>query len=163
MKFHVATIVGLAFVFSVAHAETGALRPKELSFKTRECVKCHKPTNLESKDKSLNFSGLNRECLTCHIDTHRGQFAEALEANGSSEKITRCQRCHTPGNWFPDLFDHNRDAAFKLEGAHEKAKCYGCHKKIEEQEGSFVWFKPVDKSCESCHAGNNDILKDNRP
>jgi hypothetical protein len=127
------------------------------------CTNCHKPDELESKEKTLRFTGLNKECLTCHIDTHRGQFAEEIEFENTIKKETPCQRCHTPGNWFPDLFDHNRDSSFKLEGAHQKAKCRGCHKKIEEPDGSFVWFKPVDKKCESCHSGNNEILKENRP
>ena len=127
------------------------------------CVKCHKPDEHAVKPKTIKFTGLKKECLSCHIDIHRGQFATEIELAGEMTKQTDCRRCHTPGNWFPDLFDHNRDAVFKLEGAHQKAKCNGCHKRIEEQGDTFVWFKPVEKTCESCHAGNNKILEGNRP
>jgi len=128
-----------------------------------KCTHCHKTDDTNGIEETLKFSGLNKECLTCHLDTHRGQFTGNADIQGTTKNETRCQRCHTPGNWFPDLFDHNRDSSFKLDGAHKKAKCGGCHKKIEKKNGSFVWFKPVEQSCESCHSGNNNILKENRP
>lgn len=117
------------------------------------CTSCHKPIVTKEGKRDLHFSGLSTQCLSCHNDIHRGQFAEIVEP-GSDQMTTRCERCHTPGNWFPDRFDHNRDAAFKLEGAHRNVKCYGCHKKIEEQEGTFVWFKPLDTACKSCHGSD---------
>ncbi|UCC81274.1 MAG: hypothetical protein JSW64_07940 [Candidatus Zixiibacteriota bacterium] len=120
------------------------------------CVSCHKPVETNGGVRSLVFSGRSRECLSCHADIHRGQFQETAIIDGVEKQHTECQRCHTPGNWFPDRFDHNRDADFKLEGAHLKARCSGCHKRIEEPDNTFVWFRPVDKKCESCH-GSSDL------
>jgi nitrate/TMAO reductase-like tetraheme cytochrome c subunit len=123
------------------------------------CVSCHKLVESVGGVRSLDFSGLSKECLSCHKDIHRGQFEQAVIVDGVEKQLTQCQRCHTPGNWFPDRFDHNRDAEFKLEGAHLKAKCYGCHKKVEEPDNTFVWFKPLDKKCESCHGPTDLKLK----
>ena len=115
------------------------------------CSQCHKPATNERGNMDLKFTGLSKDCLSCHKDIHRGQFAEKADKGTEVISVTRCGKCHSPVNWFPDRFDHNRDADFKLEGAHKKVKCYACHKKVEEPEGTFIWFKPVNKECKDCH------------
>ncbi len=120
-----------------------------------KCAACHKPVEGENSVESLNFEGLSKDCLSCHTDVHRSQFAESKIIDNVETKTTNCQKCHTPGNWMPDLFDHNRDSDFKLEGAHLKVKCYGCHKRTIEKDGSFIWFRPLEKTCKSCHGDVN--------
>jgi formate-dependent nitrite reductase cytochrome c552 subunit len=98
MKSHVATIVGLAFVFSVAHAETGALRPKELSFKTRECVKCH-------KEKSL-------------VITQQWGSSEHYRAN------VGCYECHQANKNDPDVIEHYDEYISTIVSPKDCARCH---------------------------------------
>ncbi|MCK5255358.1 MAG: hydroxylamine oxidoreductase, partial [Deltaproteobacteria bacterium] len=98
MKFHVATIVGLAFVFSVAHAETGALRRKELSFKTRECVKCH-------KEKSL-------------VITQQWGSSEHYRSN------VGCYECHQANKNDPDVIEHYDEYISTIVSPKDCARCH---------------------------------------
>ena len=118
------------------------------------CTKCHKPEGTGDQQR-LQFTSLKTDCASCHEDVHKGQFAVAAALNA---RATKCERCHTTTHWKPDLFDHNRDAKFKLVGAHRKVACTGCHKKISKGETTFIWFKPVDTACSSCH-NNADTLR----
>jgi len=125
--------------------------------KITECRGCHEVVKQDISEHSIRFAILNPTCENCHKDIHQGQFAG--EAN--HEHSTNCDRCHTAKNWFPDKFDHNQ-AAFRLEGAHQKIDCLGCHKKIMMGDREFTWFKPIEKSCEHCHGAKytNDDLGD---
>ena len=118
------------------------------------CRKCHLPVNENVSQHSLRFTGLKKACESCHDDIHQGQFTKQIEIHGVSMKITDCDRCHTSTNWAPRKFNHNRDTAFKLEGAHESVKCDGCHQKVNREGKTFTWFKPIDTSCEHCHGEN---------
>jgi len=117
---------------------------------TNSCRSCHRSQDLKINPDSLQFSGSGKDCQDCHKDIHRGQFRSASSETKGAEK-TECGRCHTSNNWFPEKFVHNRDAKFKLEGAHQSTKCDGCHKKIREQDNTFTWFKPIETACKSCH------------
>ncbi len=76
-------------------------------------------------------------CRDCHADVHRGQ----LDAR-------RCEDCHGVEDFVAVTFDHDRDSAFTLTGAHRRADCAGCHK---PRADGAVQYKPVDARCASCH------------
>ncbi len=80
-------------------------------------------------------------CLDCHADPHAGAFA-ARPAKGG------CEACHTVEAFAPAPgFDHDRDAAFRLEGAHATAPCRACH--AAGADGPV--YRPLSPKCESCH------------
>ena len=120
------------------------------------CTDCHKPEGTDDQPLLL-FTSLKTNCVFCHLDVHRGQFAVTRATGETAGEFTQCERCHVTSNWKPDLFDHNRDAKFKLTGAHRKVACNGCHKRISDGEKTFIWYKPVDTACASCHS-NADTL-----
>jgi len=144
---------------AVSYDHTPVGFPLEGRHVTIACTACHKPASGDQGKVDLIFTGLSNACYTCHTDIHRKQFAEKMVMETGEEFVTRCERCHTPANWSPDKFDHNRDSDFKLEGAHLKTKCNGCHKKKGKPDDTFVWFKPVEKKCESCHSSTDLKLK----
>lgn len=88
------------------------------------CEKCHDDRHisdpavrktLAKKAGAATFLGLSRACVSCHFDEHRGQLG------------TDCASCHDQAKWKPaPKFDHAK--YWKLEGAHGKAACDGCHK-----------------------------------
>jgi hypothetical protein len=108
------------------------------------CVACHTP----DLNKQILFTGLNNSCSGCHKDPHMGQFATSIKNEAS---ITTCGNCHSPKNWKADKFDHNRQATFRLEGAHAKLDCKKCHFTIEKNGVTFTKFKPIPHSCIDCH------------
>ena len=107
------------------------------------CIGCHKQGkgNIE-----IVFNTAPKECMQCHQDKHAGQFATDV-----SKMVTNCRQCHTPASWKAEKFDHNRDAAFKLTGAHQSVACNQCHKTISENGIKFVQYKPLSSECKSCH------------
>ena len=119
------------------------------------CEKCHPRENLETglrrqtaNNKTLTsfvrYKPLAFRCADCHADAHRGQF-------GKKENV-RCEKCHRATAWNALLFAHNRDSAFKLDGAHEKVACEKCHFAMQMRDQSFVVvYKPLRKECEACH------------
>jgi hypothetical protein len=111
------------------------------------CKSCHKSGETTNVSKEIGFQGLSSDCSSCHRDIHAGQFAIMIE----DEPKVDCRRCHTPADWKPGNFDHNRDAAFKLEGAHVGIPCRGCHKQVTKAEESFILYKPLGSACENCH------------
>ena len=119
--------------------------------KSVECKGCHKP--LAEGSAEYEFAGVKTACEDCHQDIHRGQFA--MIAESGSAKITQCNRCHTPNSWNAEKFDHNRDSAFKLDGAHVKLACQECHKTSIKDNTAFTIYKPLDATCSSCHGVKN--------
>ena len=121
------------------------------------CADCHadlkkaKPnTTLLSSAASwplLSFKVANQNCEGCHADPHAGQF-EAREAGGA------CALCHTTEVFRPARgFDHSRDSAFSLEGAHAKVACKACHPRKTLQGGvEGTLYRPTPNRCEDCHA-----------
>jgi hypothetical protein len=115
------------------------------------CGKCHGIINQGSANQYRQFIGLTVNCQDCHKDIHRGQFALSSAKNDKSEKNVDCGKCHTPSDWHPEKFDHNRDAAFKLDGAHQLVACAQCHKSVGQIGQKFVLYKPIVTACKNCH------------
>lgn len=139
------TVDGFApATFTVAdHEAAFALRGAHLAI---PCVSCHDMARI-GKQETRRFRDLNRTCDGCHEDTHRGQFA----AGGGS---TDCQRCHGVDGWRPVSFDHDRDSTYRLEGQHRVVPCAGCHVQESRDSHVFVRYKPINRSCEHCHAAS---------
>lgn len=102
----------------------------------------HKETDLAEKGKhkellcndchsSDDYFKLSTQCQSCHEDEHKNQLGQ------------NCEKCHGYTSFADLKFDHNRDADFKLEGAHGNLKCDECH-----ENGLY---KPKDTDCLSCH------------
>lgn len=95
---------------------------------TVECKKCH---------KTAAFREAPRECVGCHdkddLDKgHKGRFG------------TLCENCHNTRTWKSWDFDHDK-TRFRLEGKHEKAECYACHKTAIKGRAL------IPRACASCH------------
>ncbi len=115
------------------------------------CNDCHKPVAGGKSPGHLQFQNLDRECRACHKDVHQRQFDKPVVRKGKTEFVTDCSRCHTPNNWEPTRFNHDRDSRFPLEGAHENVPCQECHKPVRRGGVTFTLFTPVDGKCSSCH------------
>jgi len=120
------------------------------------CQRCHEelatPENGSSlksgKHRVLGFDIRERACADCHEDVHRGQFRERPDHGA-------CDRCHDAGSFTPaGRFDHDRDARFRLQGAHARTPCAACHRLGPEgADGTrAVVYRPTPTRCESCHA-----------
>ncbi len=109
------------------------------------CMDCHKPPNLETKLRNVDFRAAPMKCEACHQDIHGGQFARAGQP-------TACASCHDSGRWKPSLFDHETRTTFPLKGAHRNVRCDGCHKSIRLVAGKQVLlYKPTPTACVDCH------------
>lgn len=97
------------------------------------CSGCHAAGDLQFEAK--------RACADCHADPHGGEFAGRGAKGG-------CEACHTVEAFVPAPgFDHDRDAAFGLEGAHRTAPCRACH--VQGPDGPV--YRGLSPRCESCH------------
>jgi hypothetical protein len=97
-----------------------------------ECKKCHKTTA---------FREAPRDCLGCHEkdDVHKGVFGN------------KCESCHNSRTWKSWDFDHDTATRFKLDGAHRKPDCYGCHKLPQQAPTSRGTLPKLSRTCVSCH------------
>jgi hypothetical protein len=112
------------------------------------CAECHtaKATSGGTTGKASAFASAPKNCDGCHQDPHGDQFA------GAGGKTT-CASCHATTHWAPSNFNHNRDSAFSLEGAHQNVPCASCHQMRRELNGQPVLFyKPTPTACAECHA-----------
>lgn len=110
-----------------------ALFPLEGKHREIKCDACHLLKSGETGVLGFRYMGVPRECYQCHSTPHGGE----IDLN--------CLRCHTQQSWTGRtlVFNHNRDASFKLRGAHIEVECDKCHpKKI---------YKPQPKDCAGCH------------
>lgn len=108
------------------------------------CESCHEGNKLEVS--------LSSECYDCHAedDVHEG-------VNG-----IECTDCHRATTWLDVSFDHERDAGFALNGAHDElmcvdchvtpvatalppTECFGCHEDDDPHAGQ------LGSTCSSCH------------
>ena len=121
------------------------------------CRSCHAKAEKKAPPDHLIFTAPTRQCSGCHNDVHRGQFRMASAGGGS--KAMPCERCHTPNSWQAEKFNHNTQAAFKLEGAHQKVPCRDCHKPTRTNGDLFVRYKPLSTACRSCHADPGKLRK----
>jgi hypothetical protein len=129
---------------------------EESSFKltgahlAQPCPICHVTQKSSQSKQVMRFTFEDTNCIACHTDIHLGQFAN------SSPKQT-CVSCHVTDSWYDLIFDHNRDASYKLEGAHAHTLCGNCHKterKGKKSSGKipFVRYRPLDSACKNCHS-----------
>lgn len=109
------------------------------------CMDCHKPPNLETRLRNVNFRTAPLRCEGCHQDIHGGQFARAGQP-------TACAGCHDSRRWQPSRFDHETRTTFPLKGAHRNVRCQACHKNVQLVAGKQVLFyKPTPTRCVDCH------------
>jgi hypothetical protein len=100
------------------------------------CAACHRGVDKGTAKERLRLAGLPLECESCHKDPHAGQFA------ASTGKVA-CDRCHTTTDVRASRFDHDRDSAYKLDGAHARVACAGCHPTETRAGMKFVRYQPV--------------------
>jgi len=109
------------------------------------CIDCHKPPNLETRLRNVDFRAAARECEECHQDVHAAQFLK-------TQKTRSCASCHNSTKWKPSLFDHETRTSFSLQGAHKNVRCGACHKNaISVQDKLVLLYKPTPTLCIDCH------------
>ena len=91
---------------------------------------------------SFHPPGDQRRCDTCHSDPHRGQFAGRVKQSG-------CADCHQVSAFSDVRFDHARESAYPLTGAHASVACGACH---FADAGGVVRYKGLRTECAACHA-----------
>lgn len=92
----------------------------------------HQAVTCENCHVGGKFKGIGRSCNSCHNDFHKGELG------------MECERCHSPMIGFNDIeFNHNRQARFRIDGAHTKNACNQCHWNNKYKFGDF--------SCSTCH------------
>ena len=124
----------------------------------QECSRCHEPgqwpaVRFDHKDDTKwPLKGKHADvkaCESCHPNRVYAKTPTAC-ADGQCHKKddvhggklgTTCEKCHQETGKL--LFQHNRDAEFKIDGAHQPLVCASCHKNVA--------FKPVRKDCFGCH------------
>jgi len=118
------------------------------------CASCHTSSSSDP-DIDLQFvrSTLSRQyphpasesCESCHTDTH----------DGSTDPVT-CVSCHSEYGWTPsdfDVFRHQDETEYPLEGAHLAVICSQCHTSSPGPgQYSSVSFEVLDQTCEGCHS-----------
>ena len=94
----------------------------------------------------LRFAAPAGGCAGCHQGVHGTQFAARPDRGA-------CESCHDMDAFRPARrFDHNRDAAFSLKGAHANVPCARCHRSVAGPSGKpLVIYRPVPTACEACH------------
>lgn len=119
------------------------------------CFECHKElqatrpastlVGFAAAWPSLDLGKLGKECRSCHKDPHGRQF--------TGDRTADCSACHGVDAFRPaSHFDHDRDSAFALAGAHAKVPCASCHKRGALPDGSQgVVYRTVPTACEACH------------
>lgn len=136
-----------------AHRDLGS--PLEGAHASLACERCHEELGSLPARSSLvgrgpvpllSFSTKGRRCEDCHVDPHGGQFAGG--PRGGS-----CARCHGERAFRPaERFDHARDSAFRLEGAHARVACDRCHVKRADASGhESVVYRGLPGRCVDCH------------
>jgi len=130
----------------------------EGAHRAEPCQGCHAELKAAPPVSSLALSGRGARplmfedqagCAGCHPDPHGGQF-EARRDSGA------CDACHDVERFAPAArFDHDRDAAFRLEGAHARVRCAACHRSVRLAGGrTRVIYRPTPARCAECHARN---------
>lgn len=130
--------------------------PLEGAHRAVPCVKCHQAMQRSHATSTLRLAGWTGApvlfdappggCRGCHEDVHGGQFNK--RPGGGA-----CERCHDVTAFRPASgFDHERDAAFSLKGAHAKVPCERCHKPGRGAGGQpLIVYRGVPSACEACH------------
>ena len=123
-----------------------------------ECSRCHsggvwQGTRFDhTEDTSWPLNGLHKNVPRCD-DCHPGrQFADTPKecaASGCHAKddvhegalSQKCEQCHLETG--ANIFDHNTQSVFILDGKHLTTRCSDCHPTIT--------FKPRPRDCFGCH------------
>lgn len=94
------------------------------------CDACH---------ETQAFRDAPMACNDCHADDdpHAARFD------------AQCERCHTPVEWMLWQFDHDRETAFALAGAHVAVGCDDCHRRPLDA------MRDDGASCGSCHRADD--------
>ena len=120
------------------------------------CVACHPTMNHGATTSSLllvqwTYPGLvftapNGGCAGCHQNPHGAQFADRRDGGV-------CESCHGVDLFRPATrFDHDKNAAFSLKGAHAHVPCASCHPTVRGLGAKpVVVYTPVSSKCEACH------------
>ena len=120
------------------------------------CVECHAEMKHPAPTTSLMlvrwsfphllFPAPQAGCEACHESPHGAQFAKRADRGA-------CESCHDVDVFRPATrFDHDRDAAFTLNGAHANVACSRCHQASRSGGAKpVVIYRPVSAKCESCH------------
>lgn len=93
------------------------------------------------------------ECASCHMDAH----------DGALETTEDCASCHTENAWSPSGFDvwrHDEETAYPLEGSHLAVLCSQCHASIQDAPtGNPAWrtvdLSVADPTCVGCHTDDD--------
>jgi hypothetical protein len=111
------------------------------------CESCHTPSKADKKKGGgATYRGLPKNCEGCHEDTHAGQFR-------LTKPFKKCDFCHDNTNFEIKPFDHEKLAAYALEGKHAKLECEGCHSKTTLRNGKeAVRYRLFYRGCKDCHA-----------
>ncbi|HUK62095.1 MAG TPA: hypothetical protein VLV15_02140, partial [Dongiaceae bacterium] len=135
---------------AAAHATSGF--PLEGAHRATPCVGCHASLKTPAANAAVSARVLTLDdaplaCEGCHKDPHGGQFA-ARKDKGA------CAGCHGTDAFVPaSRFDHAHDTRFKLDGAHARAACSGCHRPTRDPDGVVrVRYRPTPTACSACHA-----------
>jgi hypothetical protein len=132
--------------------------PLDGGHRATPCVACHADLERRSggsflllakspASAPLTLEVPRRACADCHArqDPHGDQFGARADRGA-------CEACHTAAAFVPaDRFDHDRDAAFALAGAHARVRCAQCHVPAAGAPRGAVRYRPLSARCESCH------------
>jgi hypothetical protein len=132
-----------------------SLFPLEGAHRALPCLDCHRELERPAATSTLrlapalpalSFRIAGRACVDCHADRHGGQFADRTDGGD-------CSACHGLDAFAPAVrFDHERDAAFALAGAHAKVACAACHATAVLPSGETgVVYRPLSSRCQDCH------------
>ena len=153
------TMVSASFETSFDHNSTSF--PLIGLHQTATCDSCHSP-KVRLEGLSIEFvrstlaksypHPLATECQTCHDDAHAG----------SVTKTESCASCHNEKGWSPsefDVFRHQDDTEYPLEGAHLAVLCSQCHTSITDATSTSLYgnitFSVNNTTCEGCHTEDN--------
>jgi len=130
------------------HSKTGF--PLNGAHATTKCTGCHQSTKA-ALAPAAKFKAAPAKCEACHANVHGMQFAKA--------GVTPCASCHDSTKWKPSLFDHDKQTAFALQGAHRKVRCEACHKSTRTINNlAVLFYRPTPKDCVACHRPDVDKL-----
>ena len=95
---------------------------------------------------AMTFTTKGTNCEACHQTPHGDQFSRRADGG-------KCVACHDEKAFRPaPKFDHERDAAFSLKGAHAKVPCAKCHATPKDAgERAKILYRPIPHTCEDCH------------
>jgi hypothetical protein len=110
-----------------------------------KCGDCHATPKKGKMAGIIVYRPLPLACESCHADEHVGQLANK---NGD----TACETCHSTKEFKPNVtFDHDKQAAFPLRGAHKDVKCETCHPGVDVSGHKIARYKPLPVACGECH------------